>query len=191
TGFRLSDIFVIDGSKRSTRANAYFSGFGSKRRIVLYDTLIQKQTPEQITAVLAHEIGHYKKRHTIKSLLLSIVQSGLTLFLFSIIVGNPVIYEALGSTGTGFHLGLIIFFILYSPFSSSISILMNYISRKHEYQADRFAAENADPSAMIDALKQLASDNLSDLTPHPWYVFFNYSHPPLKQRLERIISLEK
>lgn len=191
TGFRLSDIFVIDGSKRSTRANAYFAGFGTKRRIVLYDTLIQKQTPEQITAVLAHEIGHYTKKHTIKSLFLSIVQTGVTLFLFSIIVGNPVIYQALGSTGTGFHLGLIIFFILYSPFSSAISVLMNYISRKYEYQADRFAARNAEPSAMISALKLLASDNLSDLTPHPWYVFFNYSHPPLKQRLERISGLEQ
>jgi len=188
TGFNLTDIFIIDGSKRSTRANAYFSGFGSKRRIVLYDTLIQNQTPDQITAVLAHEIGHYRKKHTIKTLVLSIVQTGIILFLFSVVVGNPDIYLALGSTGMSFHLGLIVFMILYSPVSSITSVLINHLSRMYEFQADSFAAENADPVAMASSLRLLTSDNLSDLTPHPWYVFLNYSHPPLDQRLDRILN---
>lgn len=188
TGFNLKDIFVIDGSKRSTRANAYFTGFGSRRRIVLFDTLIKTQTADQITAVLAHEVGHYRKKHTIKTLVLSVLQTGLILFLFSIVVGNPIIYEAMGSSGMGFHLGLIVFFILYSPVSSLLSIAMNYISRLYEYQADHFAVEHADPQAMASALRLLTSDNLSDLTPHSWYVFINYSHPPLGKRLERILE---
>ena len=188
TGFSLTNIFVIDGSKRSTRANAYFTGFGSKRRIVLYDTLIGKQSPDQITAILAHEVGHYRKKHTIKTLVLSIIQTGIILFLFSIVVGNPVIYKSMGSTGQGFHLGLIVFFILYSPISSITSVLMNYISRRFEYQADTFAAQYANPEAMVSALKLLTSDNLSDLTPHSWNVFLNYSHPPLMQRLENILG---
>ncbi|MBK6964525.1 MAG: M48 family metallopeptidase [Bacteroidales bacterium] len=188
TGFSLTNIFVIDGSKRSTRANAYFTGFGSRRRIVLFDTLIGKQSSDQITAILAHEVGHYRKKHTIKTLIMSVIQSGIILYLFSVIVGNPVIYQAMGSSGQGFHLGLIVFFILYSPVSSVTSVLMNYISRRFEYQADRFAAENADPEAMISALKLITSDNLSDLTPHPWHVFLNYSHPPLKERIENILN---
>lgn len=188
TGFSLTNIFVIDGSKRSTRANAYFTGFGSRRRIVLYDTLIGKQSSDQITAILAHEVGHYRKKHTIKTLIMSVIQSGIILYLFSVIVGNPVIYQAMGSNGQGFHLGLIVFFILYSPVSSVTSVLMNYISRRFEYQADRFAAENADPESMISALKLITSDNLSDLTPHPWHVFLNYSHPPLKERIENILN---
>jgi STE24 endopeptidase len=187
TGFSLTNIFVIDGSKRSTRANAYFTGFGSKRRIVLYDTLIGKQSTDQITAILAHEVGHYRKKHTIKTLVLSIIQTGIILFLFSFVVGNSIIYQAMGSTGQGFHLGLIVFFILYSPVSSITSVLMNYLSRRFEYQADSFAAQHADPEAMASALKLLTSDNLSDLTPHPWNVFLNYSHPPLKQRLENLL----
>lgn len=166
TGFSLTNIFVIDGSKRSTRANAYFTGFGSKRRIVLYDTLIGKQSPDQITAILAHEVGHYRNKHTIKTLVLSIMQTGVILFAFSIVVGNPVIYKSMGSTGQGFHLGLIVFFILYSPISSITSVLMNFISRRIEYQADTFAAQHADPEAMVSALKLLTSDNLSDLTHH-------------------------
>ncbi len=188
TGFKLANIFVIDGSKRSTRANAYFTGLGSKRRIVLYDTLIGKQSTDQITAVLAHEIGHYRKKHTIKTLVMSVVQTGIILFLFSLIVGSPIIYEAMGSTGHSFHLGLIVFLILYSPISTILSVLMNYTSRQFEYQADNFAGQYADPEAMISALKLLTSDNLSDLTPHSWHVFLNYSHPPLKQRIENILK---
>jgi STE24 endopeptidase len=190
TGFSLTNIFVIDGSKRSTRANAYFTGFGSRRRIVLYDTLIGKQSSDEITAILAHEVGHYRRKHTIKTLIMSIIQTGIILFLFSIIVGNPIIYKAMGSSGQSFHLGLIVFFILYSPVSSLTSVLMNYISRQFEYQADQFAAENADPEAMVTALKLITSDNLSDLTPHPWHVFLNYSHPPLKERIENILKVK-
>jgi len=186
--FSLSDIFVIDGSKRSTRSNAYFSGFGSRRRIVLYDTLIENQTPDQITAVLAHEIGHYKKRHTIKTLILSVLQMGLLLCLFSVIVGNPIIYEALGSNRQSFHLGLIIFIILFSPVSTIISLITNNILRRFEYEADQFAVENADAESLASALRLLAADNLSDLTPHPLYVWLNYSHPPLDKRLEMIMN---
>lgn len=188
TGFRLTDIFVIDRSKRSTRSNAYFSGFGARRRIVLYDTLIQNQSPDQITAVLAHEVGHYKRRHTIKTLILSVLQTGLLLYLFSVIVGNPLIYKALGSHNQSFHLGLIIFAILFSPVSSIISLGTNYISRRFEFEADGFASENADAEALASSLCMLAADNLSDLTPHPLYVWVNYSHPPLDQRLMRILK---
>lgn len=188
TGFRLKDIFVIDGSKRSTRSNAYFSGFGARRRIVLYDTLINNQTPDQITAVLAHEVGHYKRHHIIKTLILSVLQTGLLLYLFSVIVGNPLIYEALGSSRQSFHLGLIIFAILFSPVSTVISLGTNYISRQFEFEADKFAAGNADPEALASSLRLLAADNLSDLTPHPVYVWIYYSHPPLDKRLERILQ---
>lgn len=190
TGFSLADIFVMDGSKRSTRANAYFSGFGAKKRIVLFDTLIQNQTPQQIEAVLAHEIGHYRKKHTIISLFMSIGQTGLLLYLFSLLVGHQEIYLAMGSSGQAFHLGLIVFVILYSPFSSLTSVLVNCISRQFEFQADQFAINNTDPEELASSLKLLTSDNLSDLTPHPLYVFLNYSHPPLLQRLNRIFDTE-
>jgi STE24 endopeptidase len=150
--------------------------------------LIENQSADQITSVLAHEIGHFRKKHTLKSLTLSIVQTGIILFLFSVIVGNPVIYQAIGSSEQSFHMGLIIFMILYSPVSSIISIVVNYISRRYEFQADNFAVENSDPQAMASSLRLLTSDNLSDLTPHPWYVFLHYSHPPLDQRLENILK---
>lgn len=183
--FKLDKIFVIDGSKRSTRANAYFTGFGNKKRIVLYDTLLQTQTVDQIVAVLAHEIGHYKHKHTIKGLITSILQTGLLLYLFSLIIESPKIYEALG-TEIGFHIGMIVFVILYSPLSFVISIGLNYISRKHEFQADAFAKRIASAKSLTDALKVLTSNNMSDLTPHPWYVTAYYSHPPLLRRIEEM-----
>ncbi|MCB9015246.1 MAG: M48 family metallopeptidase [Lentimicrobiaceae bacterium] len=190
-GFDITGIYVIDGSKRSTRSNAYFSGFGSRRRIVLYDTLIQHQSSDQIAAVLAHEIGHYKRKHTIKGLIMSVLQTGLLLFLFSIIVGNPIIYEALGSSRQSFHLGLIVFVILYSPVSTLLSLFSNNISRRFEFEADAFAVQHTGREALASSLRILASDNLSDLTPHPLYVWVNYSHPPLKKRLEKIQGTEK
>jgi STE24 endopeptidase len=185
TGFKLDKIFVIDGSKRSTRANAYFTGFGSKKRIVLYDTLIKTQSVDQIIAVLAHEIGHYKHKHTVKGLITSILQTGLLLFLFSLIVKSPQVYEALG-TDYGFHIGMIVFVILYSPLSFIISIFMNYISRVYEFQADAYATKTTYASWLIVALKLLTSNNMSDLTPHPWYVIAYYSHPPLLRRIEEM-----
>lgn len=187
--FNLANIYVIDGSKRSTRANAYFTGFGSKKRIVLYDTLVNTQTIDQIVSVLAHEIGHYKKKHTMKGLLMSILETGVLLFLFSLVVGNPLLYQAL-ETIPSFHIGIIVFMILYSPFSFLLSLGTNYISRRYEYQADDFAASNASAASLITALKSLSSNNMSDLTPHPWYVIAYYSHPPLVQRIQNLVKVK-
>jgi STE24 endopeptidase len=186
TGFRLKDIYVIDGSKRSTKANAYFSGFGPKKRIVLYDTLMQEFSDEEITAVLGHEIGHYKKKHIVWSLVTSVLLTGLMLFLFSLVVNSPALSNALGAQIPSFHLGLIVFGILYSPLSLVIGLITNYISRKNEFTADRFVKENHKPEKLAAALKKLSVKNLSNLMPHPAYVFFHYSHPPLLSRLEKL-----
>lgn len=187
-GFKLRDIYVIDGSKRSTKANAYFSGFGPKKRIVLYDTLLKEFSEEEITAVLAHEIGHYRKKHVMISLLTSIIITGLMLFLFSLVVDSPELSTALGAETPGFHLGLVVFGILYSPLSLLIGLVTNYISRKNEFTADRFVKENYKPGRLAEALKKLSVKNLSNMMPHPAYVFFHYSHPPLLQRLEKLES---
>ena len=186
TGFSVSNIYVIDGSKRSSRSNAYFSGFGSRKRIVLYDTLIQNHTADEIMAVVAHEIGHYRKRHILKGLIFSVLQTGLILFLFSLIIDNQLIYKALGSERMSFHLGLIVFFVLYSPVSAIISLGGNYISRQHEFEADYFAKSFTSGASLAKALRKLASENMADLTPHPLYVLFHYSHPPLADRLKRL-----
>jgi len=186
TGFRLRNIYVIDGSKRSTKANAYFSGFGPKKRIVLYDTLIKDLTEEQIVAVLAHEIGHYKKRHVIMGLISSVIMTGVMLFLFSLIVNNPMLSQAMGAKDSSFHIGLIVFGILYSPLSLVIGLLSNFISRKNEFQADKFAKETYQPAYLAEALKKLSIKNLSNMMPHPVYVFFHYSHPTLLKRLEKL-----
>jgi len=185
-GFKLKNIYIIDGSKRSTKANAYFSGFGPKKRIVLYDTLQKELTEEEIVAVLAHEIGHYKKKHVLLNLVLSVIITGLMLFLFSLIVNSPLLSQALGSKNTSFHLGLIAFGILYSPLSLLIGLLTNSISRKNEFAADRFAKENFSGDILGKALKKLSVKNLSNMMPHPAYVFFHYSHPPLLSRLEKL-----
>lgn len=185
-GFKLDNIYVIDGSKRSTKANAYFTGLGAKKRIVLFDTLINDLTTNELVAVLAHEIGHYKKRHVIWSLLLGIVQTGIVLFIFSLFVGSPELSAALGVAEPSFHIGLIAFGVLYSPISMVTGMAMNIYSRKNEYQADAYAAENFDTSEMISALKKLSVKNLSNLRPHPVYVFFHYSHPTLLQRLKAL-----
>jgi STE24 endopeptidase len=186
TGFRLKNIYVIDGSKRSTKANAYFSGFGSKKRIVLYDTLIKEMSDEEIVAVLAHEIGHYKKKHVLKSLISSVLLTGLMLFLFSLVVDSPLLSRAMGAEIPSFHLGLIVFGILYSPLSLMIGLVSNYISRKNEFEADKFVRDNYEPQMLSTALKKLAVKNLSNMIPHPAYVFFHYSHPPLLARLEKL-----
>jgi STE24 endopeptidase len=186
TGFKLRNIYIIDGSKRSTKANAYFSGFGPKKRIVLYDTLQKELSEEEIVAVLAHEIGHYKKKHVLVTLCFSVLLTGFMLFLFSLLVNNPELSRAIGSRTTSFHLGLIVFGILYSPVSLIIGMLSNYISRKNEFAADRFVKENFKPERLAEALKKLSVKNLSNMMPHAAYVFFHYSHPPLLSRLEKL-----
>ena len=184
SGFKLTDIYVIDGSKRSTKANAYFSGLGPKKRIVLYDTLINDLTVDEIVAVLAHEIGHYKKKHSLTGILFSVIQSGIMLYIFSIFVNNIELSKAMGSQVISFQLGLIAFGILYSPISTILGLFMNVSSRKHEYQADKFAKDHGQAKGLISGLKKLSEKNLSNLTPHPYYVFFNYSHPTLYQRIK-------
>jgi STE24 endopeptidase len=185
-GFRLKNIYIIDGSKRSTKANAYFSGFGSKKRIVLYDTLIKEMSDEEIVAVLAHEIGHYKKKHILRSLVFSVILTGLMLFLFSLVIDSPLLSGAMGAELPSFHLGLIVFGILYSPLSLLIGLATNYISRRNEFEADRFVHDNYDPGILAGALKKLSVKNLSNMIPHPAYVFFHYSHPPLLERLAKL-----
>ncbi len=187
-GFNLRNIYVIDGSRRSTKANAYFSGLGSKKRIVLYDTLIKDLDTDEIVSVLAHEIGHYKKKHTLLGVILSVLQTGVVLFILSLFVGSPVLSEALGASEPSFHIGLIAFGVLYSPLSMLLSIGGNVLSRKNEYQADRYAGEMYKPEALVSALKGLSGKNLSNLTPHPVYVFFHYSHPPLYQRVKALMK---
>lgn len=188
--FKLDNLYVIDGSKRSTKANAYFSGLGAKKRIVLFDTLIEDLTQNEILAVLAHEIGHYKKKHTRTGIIISILQTGLTLFILSLFIGNPKLSGALGSGIPSFHLGLIAFGILYSPISTIIGLGMNSFSRKNEFQADYFAKFNFNGEDLSSALKKLSVKNLSNLTPHPAFVFFHYSHPPLLKRLKRLKEKE-
>ncbi|HET6558815.1 MAG TPA: M48 family metallopeptidase [Prolixibacteraceae bacterium] len=190
-GFKLDNIYVIDGSKRSTKANAYFTGLGPKKRIVLYDTLIQNFTINELVAVLAHEIGHYKKNHVVWSLLLGILQTGITLFIFSRFIGNPNLSNALGVAEPSFHIGLIAFGILYSPISIITGLAMNIYSRKNEYEADAFAAHHFDGNELASALKKLSVRNLSNLRPHPLYVFFHYSHPTLLQRLKALGEVQR
>jgi STE24 endopeptidase len=187
-GFTLNNIFVIDGSKRSTKANAYFSGFGSQKRITLFDTLINDLETDEIVAVLAHEVGHYKRKHIIFNLASSILLTGFTLFILSLFINSALLSEALGVSIPSFHIGLIAFGILYSPISEITGLFMNYMSRKFEYQADNFAKETFDGTPLITSLKKLSKNNLSNLTPHKAYVFMHYSHPTL---LERILNLEK
>ena len=185
-GFKLEKIFVIDGSKRSTKANAYFSGFGNEKRVTLYDTLINDLEEEEIVAVLAHEVGHYKKNHIIINLIISILTTGFTLWVLSLLVGNPLLSAALGVEYPAFHIGLVAFGILYSPISEVTGIVMNYLSRKFEYQADNFAKHTYKAQPLITGLKKLSKNSLSNLTPHPAYVFVHYSHPPLYKRFRNL-----
>jgi STE24 endopeptidase len=186
SGFDLQNIFVIDGSKRSSKANAFFSGLGKKKKVVLYDTLINNHSEEELVAVLAHEVGHYKKKHIISSMILSILQTGVILFILSQFVFNPSLSEALGGSTLSIHLNLIAFGILFSPISEIIGIFMNIFSRKNEFEADDFAAQTYKAEPLITALKKLSVNNLSNLNPHPAYVFVHYSHPPLVQRLANL-----
>lgn len=184
--FPVKNLFVVDSSRRSTRSNAFFAGFGRNKRIALYDTLVQQHSAAEIVAVLAHEVGHYRKRHVIQGLMVSIVHTGLLLFVFSLLLGSAGLYEAFYVDRASVYVGLLLFGLLYTPLEMAFGVVMNMVSRRNEYQADRFAAQTADPASFANALKILSANNLSNLMPHPFYVFLNYSHPPLLQRVRAI-----
>jgi len=185
-GYSLKNIYIIDGSKRSSKANAFFSGLGPRKTIALYDTLVDKHTEEELVAVLAHEVGHYKKKHVFTSLFLTISQLGLMCFLLEICLKVGEISQALGGKEMLFHLGLVAFGILYSPIGTILSILMNINSRKNEFEADHYAKTTYSGAALELALKKLSVDSLSNLYPHPFYIFIHYSHPPLLKRLSAL-----
>ncbi|WP_291788923.1 M48 family metallopeptidase [Cecembia sp.] len=185
-GFPLDNIFVIDGSKRSSKANAFFSGFGTRKKVVLYDTLIEQHTPDELIAVLAHEIGHYKKKHIIWSMGLSMIQVGVLLFTLSLFIFNENMSLALGGSTLAIHLNIVGFTMLLSPISMILGIGMNLLSRKNEFEADAYAKTTFDGRPLAEALKTLSVNSLSNINPHPWYVFVNYSHPPLLERLEKL-----
>jgi STE24 endopeptidase len=184
--FKLSNLFVMDGSKRSAKSNAFFSGLGPKKKIALYDTLIDQLTTEEIVAVLAHEVGHYKKKHTAQSLIISVFQTGAMLFLLGFFVRNEDFSLALGATQGSFHVGIIAFGIIFSPISTLIGIAMNVLSRKNEFEADAFAKDTYAAQPLGEGLKKLTRENLSNLKPHPSYVFVHYSHPPVLERLSKM-----
>ncbi len=185
--FPLQGLFVIDGSKRSSKSNAFFTGFGKNKRIALYDTLIENHTNDELVAVLAHEIGHYKKKHIIKGMITSVIQTGAMLFVLSIFLQAEGLFDAFYMDKMSVYAGLIFFGMLYAPIDMILSVFMQISSRKHEYEADEFAAiTTGKPKDMIATLKKLSKDNLSNLTPHPFYVFLNYSHPPALQRIKAI-----
>ena len=185
-GYLLKNIYVIDGSKRSTKANAFFSGLGPRKTIALYDTLIEKHTENELVAVLAHEVGHFKKKHIFSGLIMSIIQIGIMSFFFELCLKLPEISIALGGSESSFHLGLVGFSIVFSPISILSGIIMNYNSRKNEFEADAYAKETFNGEDLSLALKKLSVDSLSNIYPHPLYVFFHYSHPPLIQRLRAL-----
>jgi STE24 endopeptidase len=191
-GFSLENVFVMDGSKRSSKSNAFFTGFGRHRRIVLFDTLINHTGAGELVAVLAHEMGHYKKHHILLSLLIGIAHTGVLFFLLSLFLSYQGLFDAFYVSEMSVYAGLIFFSMLYTPIELFMGILMQLLSRKNEYAADRFAAETThDPEALISALKKLAAENLSNLTPHPFYVFLTYSHPPLMDRLQALAAHSK
>jgi len=187
TNYKIDEIYIIDGSKRSSKANAYFSGFGPKKKIILYDTLLEELNPDEIAAVLAHEIGHYKKKHILYNLLLSLIFTGIFLYLFSLFIDNEQIAHALGAQRSSFHIGLFAFAIIYIPVSFLIGLLTNYLSRKFEYQADNFAKKHWNAGDLVSALKKLSKQSLSNLTPQRYYVIVHYTHPPLKDRINSLL----
>ncbi len=187
-GFQLSRLFVIDGSKRSAKSNAFFSGLGPKKTIALYDTLLDQLVEQEVVAVLAHEIGHYKKQHIAQGLVLSTLQTGVMLFILGVFLRMPAFSAALGASEASFHVGIIAFGIVFSPISTLIGIAMNILSRKNEFEADAYARTTYNGEALGAALKKLTAENLGNLTPHPAYVFVHYSHPPVLKRLERLTN---
>jgi STE24 endopeptidase len=189
--FKMKGLFKMDGSKRSTKSNAFFTGFGRFRRIVLFDTLIQKHTVDELTSILAHEMGHFKLGHIIKHIIFSFVSIGLMLFVFSLFINETWLYDAFLMHTQPIYAGIIFFGFLYEPISLIIRVISNYFSRKYEYQADAYAVTTyKKPEAMINALKKLSVDNLSNLYPHKFKVFLEYSHPPVLERIKTINKLE-
>jgi STE24 endopeptidase len=185
--FHLDNIFVMDGSKRSTKSNAFFTGFGRHRRIVLFDTLIERHEVAELVAVLAHEMGHYKQKHILKMMLVGIAQAGLMFYVLSYFIAYPPLFRAFYLDQASVYAGLIFFGMLYAPLDGFLGLIVQHVSRRHEVAADRFAARTAPaPRAMVTALKKLSVHNLSNLQPHPFYVFLHYSHPPVLQRIESI-----
>lgn len=184
--FPIDNVFVIDGSKRSTKANAFFSGLGKRKKVILYDTLIEKHTTDELVAVLAHEVGHYKKKHIILSIVLSLIQVFFVLFVLSLMIYSEGLSMAMGGSAASIHLNLIAFAILFTPVSAVTGLLMILLSRKNEYEADDYARKEFSGPALAAALKRLSVDTLSNLYPHPAYVFFHYSHPPLLKRLKAL-----
>jgi len=192
TQFKLSGIFVMDGSKRSTKGNAFFTGFGKNKRIALFDTLIKEQTTEEIVAVLAHEVGHSKCGHIKKRLAVGILKTGMVFYLMSIFMNSPSLFAAFGMEHMSIYAGLVFFVLLYAPVSLALSVISNRVSRKHEFEADHFAAKTTKkPEAMISALKKLSASNLSNLTPHPLAVWLEYSHPPVLERIRALAAISK
>ena len=188
--FPIQNVFVIDGSRRSSKSNAFFTGFGKNKRIALFDTLIAQHTVPELVSVLAHEIGHYKKKHVAQGMAISIVHFGLLFFLLSIFLNSQGLYQAFYVAQPSVYTGLIFFGMMYTPIEFVLSILLNMLSRKNESDADRFAVvTSAEPGALVNALKKLAADNLSNLTPHPFYSFLYYSHPALRERIEYIETI--
>ncbi len=181
--FQLDNIYVIDGSKRSSKANAYFSGIGPKKRIVLYDTLIADLSTDELVAVLAHEIGHYKKKHTYQMFAFWVAQTGLLLYVFSLALGVPDISLALWATQSSFHVWAVAFGMLFTPISMVLGMVGNMMSRKNEYEADAYAKKYWNATDLINALKKLSINNLSNLRPSPQYEFFYYSHPTVLKRI--------
>ncbi len=185
--FSLQGVYIMDGSRRSSKSNAFFTGFGRNKRIALFDTLVNKHTPSELVTVLAHEIGHYKKKHIVKGMIMSIAHSGVLFYLLSIFITHKELFDAFYMDQMSIYAGLIFFGMLYAPIELILSILMGLLSRKHEFEADRFAVETTKtPETFIRTLKRLSVDNLSNLTPHPFYVFLNYSHPPILERIRHI-----
>jgi STE24 endopeptidase len=188
--FPLTDVSVMDGSKRSSKSNAFFTGFGKNKRIALFDTLIERHTTAELVAVLAHEIGHYQKKHIIKGMALGILTTGAMFLLLGIVLRQPGIYAAFGVKTMSPYVGFVLFAILFGPVSELLQVMSNVISRKHEFEADAYAAEvTGDGAAMGDALKKLSKNNLSHLTPHPWYVFWHATHPPVVERIRAIEAM--
>lgn len=185
-GYSIGRLSVMDGSRRSTKANAFFAGLGSSKTIVLFDTLIEKLETDEIVAVLAHEIGHYKRRHTLWMFLLSSAESFAMLALLGWLLRYPELSAALGAEQPSFHLAAVTFFVLYSPFAMLQGWLNNSLSRRNEFDADAFAKRTDSASALASGLRKISTDSLANLNPHPWYVRFHYTHPPLRERLRAL-----
>jgi STE24 endopeptidase len=180
-------VFVIDGSRRSTKANAFFTGFGRHKRVALFDTLLEKLAPREVVAVVAHEVGHYRRRHVTWGLALAIAQAGAVFFLLSRVLGSAGLYAAFGLDTPSVYAGLVFFSLLYAPLDLTLSILGHALSRRHEFEADAFAARTTgDGDGLADGLKRLSADSLSNLTPHPLQVFLHYSHPPVLARIRAL-----